>query len=73
MSSSSPSTVHLFICDMGVAADTRRRLILLHRSIGGVEGFNSLYVRVLFDKGYESFERFGAGHGCLTLGPNESR
>jgi hypothetical protein len=56
---------------MGVATDTWRRLILLHRSIRRIEGFNSLHMRVLFDKRYESFERFGAGHGCLWSEPNE--
>src|SRR5207247_4143946 len=33
-----------FVCCVRIAADARRGLILLHRSIRGVEIFNGLYV-----------------------------
>ena len=45
--------------------EVARGLILLHRSIHRVEAFDGLYVCVLLNKRYESFERFSSRHGRL--------
>jgi len=57
--------------DEHVAPAARRRQVLLHQSVGGVELLDRLDVCVLFDAGDESFECVGGWHGASRRGWRE--